>query len=70
MLFILYSVQYRENGLNGFRVGPNVNDRCRDAFVIIPTGSLGRVATGNLGDRFCGVTLAGGSVACEYILHS
>lgn len=48
------SVLYQENGVNGFRLSPLTNQRCRDAYVLIPTGSTGRVGDGNLGDRICG----------------
>ncbi|XP_029830201.2 uncharacterized protein LOC8024144 [Ixodes scapularis] len=59
------SIIYRENGFNGFRLSPLVNQQCKDAYLLIPTGSLGSVANGNLGDRFCGVRLAGNSVASD-----
>ncbi|KAL3183555.1 hypothetical protein MRX96_033663 [Rhipicephalus microplus] len=48
--------QYEENGPNGFRLSPLVNQRCSDAYVLIPTGSTGSVRDGNLGDRICGTT--------------
>ncbi|KAH7939547.1 hypothetical protein HPB52_013665 [Rhipicephalus sanguineus] len=50
------SILYEENGTNGFRLSPLVNQRCRDAYVLIPTGSTGAVSDGNLGDRICGTT--------------
>ncbi|KAL1425626.1 hypothetical protein MTO96_019049 [Rhipicephalus appendiculatus] len=50
------SILYEENGNNGFRLSPLVNQRCRDAYVLIPTGSTGAVSDGNLGDRICGTT--------------
>ncbi|KAH8030203.1 hypothetical protein HPB51_006635 [Rhipicephalus microplus] len=50
------SILYEENGPNGFRLSPLVNQRCSDAYVLIPTGSTGSVRDGNLGDRICGTT--------------
>ncbi|KAH7933803.1 hypothetical protein HPB49_017378 [Dermacentor silvarum] len=50
------SILFEENGANGFRLSPLVNQRCRDAYVLIPTGSTGTVTEGNLGDRICGTT--------------
>ncbi|KAH6923979.1 hypothetical protein HPB50_010115 [Hyalomma asiaticum] len=50
------SILYEENGSNAFRLSPLVNQRCRDAYVLIPTGSTGSVIEGNLGDRICGTT--------------
>ncbi|KAK8780420.1 hypothetical protein V5799_018237 [Amblyomma americanum] len=48
------SILFEENGANGFRLSPLTNQRCRDAYVLIPTGSTGTVTEGNLGDRICG----------------
>ncbi|XP_076308485.1 uncharacterized protein LOC143223895 [Tachypleus tridentatus] len=53
------SITYQAEGRNGFNIGPGHKARvgsqcCRQAYLFIPTGSVGSRALGNIGDRFCG----------------
>ncbi|XP_064488482.1 uncharacterized protein LOC135400576 [Ornithodoros turicata] len=57
------SVVYREDAAAGFSLSPMLDRQCRDAYLLVPTGSSGPVASGNVGDRFCGTRL--GTIASD-----
>ncbi|XP_022251560.1 uncharacterized protein LOC111087817 [Limulus polyphemus] len=66
------SITYREEDDNGFDIGPDPDtnvgtSKCRAGYLLIPTGSLGSLTKGNVGDRFCGKGLANGMVTSRLL---
>ncbi|XP_076373260.1 uncharacterized protein LOC143258128 [Tachypleus tridentatus] len=61
------SITYKEEDDNGFDIGPHTDTQCRVGYLLIPTGSLGSLTKGNVGDRFCGKGLANGMVTSRLL---